>query len=405
MQNAVRIRIVVFLFLCLNGTDIRAQFNTDILETPFRPMDTDSANPVKWQFHNLMLLKNNEYFSNTNPGQTFFGYQTEGSLAFRLAARTELRAGLFLQKDFGNTKFSVVQPTLTLYLRNKGWTAAFGTLNGTVGHRMSDLMYDYDRSFYQRVENGTQIVHSTKNGYSEAFTLWQEATYRGASNQEIMILGGSMRHDFRLTGGKREDRRGWYFRFHEQHILRHRGGQVNSPPPGTNIQTLVNTSFSGRLGYTALRTPHKGAMKGQSVPVSITGEFHVLNSFDFSPAPSQPYDNGHAFYWAVRYESRNLELMANYFRGTEFITACGNALFNSMGYNDPYYTEEIRFRPMYGLKAVFHKRLHEKIMFDFRAENWWDQARNKMEYNYGLFFRYDIGGRVNNPRSWFRNRS
>jgi hypothetical protein len=97
--------------------------------------------------------KNNEYFDTTVEGYTLMGYQVNPYLSYHVAPNVRLDAGVYAQKDFGNEEYSEVKPTLSLKITNGNLGFVFGTLEGSLNHRLIEPLYDFERVLKNRLEN------------------------------------------------------------------------------------------------------------------------------------------------------------------------------------------------------------------------------------------------------------
>lgn len=376
-KKAFLIGFLAFI-LAQNG---KSQLQNHILESPFTSNFDDTTSNTTYKLNLLNLLKNNEYYSNTNPGQTFFGYQLHGNVLFKLHPNIQLSAGLFLQKDFGNNPFKVIQPTLSLYIKQGHWITTFGTLNSATSHQMIDPMYDYDRTFYQRIENGNEVVYKHRKTFFNVWTTWDKATYRYASNYELITVGAHYKKEI-------TNKTNLGIIPSLQATFHHKGGQLVKRPG--NIVTLINTAVGGRI--------FKEINSTKETRLFLDGYF--LNSIDFSPAISQPYKNGHAYFFNAGLNTKKLEMVLSYWEGIEFVSGVGNSLYNSVGLNDPYFFEQQR--RLLGTKLVYKNEFFEMIPIDLRLEVIWDYQRSKIEYNYGFFMRYNLTGNTKDLRKKFQ---
>jgi hypothetical protein len=312
----------------------------------------------------LSYLKNNEYYTPINPGQTWFGMQVLPTVQFRPARPLLFRAGVFMQREYGSTLFTDrILPWFSLAYQTGNWRFQAGNLNSAVNHRMIEPMLDYETAFYRRMEYGMMARRLKQNSEWETWIDWQRNIRRDDPFQERFLVGS--RFNGRLLGGK-----DWQLRLPLHMTLFHAGGQINTGPE-PNVSKL-NTAGGLRLELA----------KGR-----IALETHLLHSFDFSPNPVQPWIDGHAWYSnAVFRVKKNWQITATRWLGTEWQSPVGGPIFGGVNNYDVYLNERVRELWMLRLQHV--REILPGFWFDFRLEPHYDGNLGRMELSHGLFFSY-----------------
>lgn len=81
---------------------------------------------------------------------------------------------VFLQKDFGNNKFRTVIPTYTISYTNSNVKVNFGTLDGSLEHKLIEPMYAIENFIDKRIENGLQIKGKYKRLTYDQWIDWEK---------------------------------------------------------------------------------------------------------------------------------------------------------------------------------------------------------------------------------------
>jgi hypothetical protein len=138
-------KIYLFLLIIFFGFQnlyVQAQLNNKAFENRMVLEPADSGK-LFLGLHFLGFGKNNEYFNTTIDGYTLFGYQLNPYLSYHISKNVRLDAGVYLQKDFGNTNYSQTVPTLSLKVRKDNFNFIFGTLESSLNHQLIEPLYDF----------------------------------------------------------------------------------------------------------------------------------------------------------------------------------------------------------------------------------------------------------------------
>ena len=110
-----------FPFLLLLSTTLSyGQLDNRVFEDRMR-MDQADSNKLFLGIHFLGFGKDNEYDNYNNPiitGYTLFGYQFNPYLSYYITKNIRIDGGIYLQKDFGNSKYTTVAPTFSVKFQN-----------------------------------------------------------------------------------------------------------------------------------------------------------------------------------------------------------------------------------------------------------------------------------------------
>ncbi len=350
--------IVVFLTSFLG---LKSQLSNDIFRVqPAQPS-------TKWgaTFEGLQFLKNNEYFNNINPGVTLFGFQAKGLLHYKLSKDATFSTGLLLQKDFGDAGFlTKAIPLFNFRIENKKWLYNLGNIQPNIQHNLIEPMLNYENLFTQPVEMGVQAKRKTAKMNYDIWLEWKQKLNENTSKQEILVLGQSLENALFHIGSVTLSNPLYLTIFHQ-------GGQaLNTNRP---IATRINSAAGLRL-------------KIQDTAFLL--ESFLLNSFDNSNTPTQPYTNGWASMTNLRFRiKKHHQIALTWWYANEFTSTLGNTMFSNVNLKNPYSNNGVRRLAM--LRYVYSKPiLGSKLWIDFRFEPYYDLDYKKLEFSNGLYFRY-----------------
>ncbi|MGB5927709.1 MAG: hypothetical protein WBH03_06020, partial [Cyclobacteriaceae bacterium] len=255
-------------------------------------------------------FKNNEYFAETVDGYTLFGYQAPVALHYQINGEWSVLGGVYLQKDFGGDGFTEIAPQFSVRYDKGSWFAAFGTLDGSLDHRLIEPLYDFEIRLLDPLENGVQIRYDDRRLFADVWVIWQQVIFPGDDRQEIITGGLSV--DYEVV---RSDN--FSLSFPLQLVLAHEGGQINTANDDP-VFTQSNVAIGARLeGYsegfvTRWGVYPYGVLYGGNIPEGV-----------------YPYESGSGIYINAEAESRWLTLMASYWSGSDYISYQGGDLYNA----------------------------------------------------------------------------
>ena len=169
MSRFLIITLLIFDFSLSFG-----QLDNRVFEDRMK-VDTVDSRKLFLGVNLLGFVKDNEYDNYRNPvitGYTLFGYQLNPYLSYHLNKHIRIDGGIFLQKDFGNSNYTQIAPTLSIKYHNRGFSVIFGNLEGSLNHRLIEPLYDFERVLNNRLENGMQVQMMRDNLFLDAWIDW-----------------------------------------------------------------------------------------------------------------------------------------------------------------------------------------------------------------------------------------
>jgi len=367
------------VFLMLLAVQATAQLNNRSFErsSVINPLDSGRLGAG---INTLGFTKNNEYFNDIADGYTLFGYQLNPYLSYQPLPSVRFDVGIYLQKDFGNNGYEAIEPTYRFEYLKDHVSLIFGTLEGSVSHRLIEPLYDFEKVLVDRLENGFQLKLEKEGLFIDLWADWQNMIYKGDDEQEEVTGGLSISYPLINKGGFEVD-------LPVQAVVFHRGGQIDDNP--NPLQTFVNSAIGADVGL---------SFDGWLKKVRFANYFVYYKDFSFDKLAV--FEDGAGVYLNVAAETDfNLEVMVSYWKGDEFMSIMGGQLYPSVSstFKNPTYIEEERELLIFRL---FHRLpLAENLEVSTRFEPFYDLTNSKFEFSHGFYVNYNIDFKVTKRKS------
>jgi hypothetical protein len=355
---------LLFLALLIISFSGYSQLNNTPFEQRGNVLEADSGK-LFLGLNVLTFGKDNEYFDTTVDGYTLFGYQLNPYLSYHISKNVRLDAGAYAQKDFGNDDYSQVKPTLSLKILNRNYSFIFGTLEGSIHHRLVEPLYDFERALNNRIENGVQFLWMKDDLFLDAWVDWQKMIYFNDTEPERFTAGISINKTLFKSGGFHVD-------LPVQGVAAHQGGQIDI------VNNPVITRYNGAVGLT-LENETSGFISGWGVKAYVVGSNTSSDAF--------AYKDGNGVFINPYLKSKiGLTVMGSYWRGKEFLTIQGNQLYPAIADNYPSRFDEER--TFFMLRFLYAKKLADGLTLTARAEPFYDTYANALEYSFGFYLSF-----------------
>lgn len=356
----------LFLLLLIIPAAAFAQLDNIAFEQRMIVEPADS-NKLFLGINMLGFVKNNEFFDTMIDGYTLFGYQFNPYLSYNISKNARLDAGVYVQKDFGNNEYSEVQPTLSLKIRNNNVNFIFGTLEGSVHHRLIEPLYDFERVLNNRLENGAQIIWMKDNSlFLDAWIDWQKMIYANSSEPERFVAGISFNKTLFTFGNMHVD-------LPLQLVASHEGGQIDT------IDNEVITRFNMAGGLTLEGT-------GPDIIKAWGLKLYAASFNTNANTPVFNEDGAGFFVNPYVHTTFGLTVMGSYWYGDRFLTVQGSPLYTSV--NDQYPLRVDKRREFVMLRFLYDLKVAEGLTLTARAEPFYDTYAESLEYSFGLYLNF-----------------
>lgn len=355
----------LFILFSLISAGAFGQLNNRAFEQRMAVNAADS-NKLFLGVNFLGFFKDNEWFDTTIDGYTLFGYQLNPYLSYNIAKNVRLDAGVYAQKDFGNDDYTDVKPTLSLKItNNRNFKFIFGTLEGSVHHRLIEPLYDFERVLNNRLENGVQVLWMKDDLFLDAWIDWQNMIYFNDIEPERFTAGVS----FNKTLFRRN---GFHIDLPVQGMANHQGGQIDS------VDNPVITMYNGAVGLT-IESESNGFVRAWGLKSYVAG---YNTSSDLLP-----YKDGMGVLINPYVTTKiGLTLMGSYWRANQFLTIQGGDLYPSINKKYPSRVDEER--DFFMLRVLYDLKIADGLILTARAEPFYDTYAEALEYSFGLYLNF-----------------
>lgn len=365
----------VLLILIFCGSLTYGQLKNEIF--------TDSTIYSKYNTKKLGLefspfFKNNEYFKGSQDGQTYIGYQLQGVAMLKISPKALLHLGALATQNYGTQNgFSQVRPIASILYFHKTSTFIAGTLKGAAHHQLIEPLYQMERFYTNRNENGFQYLLKTKKISLDAWLDWEINTNRNINRQEAFVAGFNL-SSFLFERGTANNISNTPTKQHQlkpnlQFVYRHQGpsnGASNDP-----LKTLINSAIG--IDYEFKKN---GVTKWRALS-------YFLDYRDLSISPSLGFLNGWGHFHTLQYSpNKKWDIMLNYWEGTEWHSAIGGAIYQANNPLDNRFPE--RKKQLLFARIHHHFYLDDKLMIDVRFDPHYDFTFNLFAPSYALHIRY-----------------
>ncbi|MBC7382946.1 MAG: hypothetical protein H7296_08115 [Bacteroidia bacterium] len=372
MSSAKKPPVILFKYVCISiclliSYNSRAQVNNLFLYDPITFNAGDSGR-IGFSVINNNYLRNTEYYNNIEVGRTLFGYQLIPSLYYQVNSHIKLQGGLFVRKDFGGDEpYTTVTPTFTLKLKNNNWQILFGTLEGSINHRMVEPMFDIAAYIEKHMENGFQLKHVSDKFFFDTWINWEKFIERGATEKEMLTTGLNLQPKITVTINQ------FSVTPIIQGMLSHRGGQIDKD----SISFYVIANYAAGIRF----------MKQNNTGFISEWRFEpYLLRYSLNDGNIYPFKEGNAIYINATVKAKNLSVMFSYWEGNSYIAPKGSPIYSSLSLDRPGHIEPNRH--LLFIRLFYEKKVFEHISMSARFEPVYDLKNSLLDYSYSLYLTY-----------------
>jgi hypothetical protein len=368
-------RFTLVFFLLIIPICLAAQLNNEMFEQRNLIHESDS-NTLSFNLRTLGYNKNNEYFSKIADGYTLFGYQINPSISYQPTKHTKFDIGLYAQKDFGNNEYSEVAPTFSFSYLMGDAKLVFGTLEGSLSHRLIEPIYDFEKVMVDRLENGIQLVIDNNWLFFDAWLDWQKMLYTGQNDQEELVGGVSMNYILMDKNVK--------ISIPLQLLVKHIGGQIDSSP--LPLQTYTNTAYGIILDF---HNPDINFIE------HLKFDSYYVQYNDFSGEQRRPFQDGSGVYLNMEVRTKfKVEMMVSYWKGHEFLSIQGGQLYPSESSSFKNLSVIEDSRELLILRLMHNLKIADNLTLSSRFEPYFDLINNRFDFSHAFYLNYNTDFRL-----------
>jgi hypothetical protein len=349
------------------------------------------------EFYNLNYIKNNEYFNFIADGYTLLGSQIYPEAIYKHSKDIQIKAGVFILKEFGTDKLNAVIPTFSLDYKHRNHYIRIGNLFARNNHLLIEPMMASEKILSKEViETGIQYQFTNSRLSTDLWMNWEKSIKELDKNREEFSIGFSSNYFLYKKNN-------FSISFPLQFLYYHRGGQINQKHRFENNSENLILNFknlSTGIGFQY--------MLNKENKKSINLEYHFLKHDVNTVKEEFTFDNGSAHYLKAFYKSKRIEAVLGYFLADQFISAKGNDMFQSysLKVNNNYWNGVLdnRYqnhteakRSLLFTKLIYNKNLSSKIKLGIQLEGFYQlndaelqqkhfgNTKNQFDYSYGIY--------------------
>ena len=338
-----------------------------VADNALAPQDSD----IRVSLNAFTFFKNNEYFNKIIEGRTLLGTQINPQLVYYPTKDLRLEAGVFLWKDFGNSVLRQVRPTYRATYTVRRHQFILGNIRPHLNHNYIEPLLNFERLMLNPLEEGLQYRYLGKRLALDVWVNWQRQQYRYSNYQEE--LAGGFSSSYRLGG----DNSRWQVLLPLQFTATHSGGQIDT------LDKPLQTLFNGAVGLDARRK-----LNGPTIQV-LRFSGYVLGFDDYSPTKGQlPFKYGRGLYLNTTLETRYLNVMLSYWRGSRFISPLGGDLYQGLSRTiaDPTFID--RDRRLLLVRLLRDFRIGDATALTVRVEPVYDFNAKLLDFSFGVYLNF-----------------
>jgi len=330
------------------------------------------AGDLRASLNAFVFFKDNEYFNKIIEGYTLYGTHLNPQLTYYPLKNLRLDGGIFLWKDFGNPDLKQVRPTFRATWTTGKQQIIFGNIRSTLHHNYIEPLFNFERVMLNPLEEGIQTRFQGKRLFFDQWVDWQRQQYRYSNYQEE--VAGGLSSSYRVS----PDNSKWHIAIPFQFTAIHRGGQIDT------LDKPLQTVFNGALGLEAryqLAGPTVQALRFNGYGVGYQDYSFTRGLF--------PFRRGWGLYLNGTLETRYVDVMVSYWRGSNFISVLGGDLYQgaSRTVSSPDYIEPERQIVILRLMRDF--RIADAASVTARIEPIFDVNNSSFtDYSFSMYFNF-----------------
>ena len=338
---------IILLLMCSN---VYSQYENSFFDHNKYENTIDSSH-LLFHFDNLSYFRNAEYLSPIDKGSTYIGFQLLPYVQYSINEKAQIYGGINLRYDFGNPEIRSIEPYFKFtYEDVLKHNIIFGSLDGTLQHRMIEPLYDYEKAITDRFEQGLQITKPGKVLDYDIWIDWHDMIYENDPKNEKFVAG----YNFYFNPVNNETDK---LSLNAQGITVHSAGEIdkNSAP------NSVEYNFAYGLEYT-----HRFSDK---TDLFMSG--HVALYEDQSDNLVNGVIDGVGHLGVLRLTHHDYQFVLNYWDSYQYQGPWGEQLYHSLGNKN--WPSALDFRKMLGARVGYEVTIGKSLVF-----------LNRLGFNYNV---------------------
>lgn len=340
--------------------------------TGFYGLVPQTEKRLEIQLNSFQFLRNNEYFTPIQDGETILGGRLTPLLQYHTGKGTSLIAGAFMQLNYGEKGFYELKPVIGI--RQKiatHWQLNLGYLNGAFAHKLREPLLGFESALRRGAEQGIQFQYTKGANFLDIWIDWMEFQKRYGAMPERFTAGVSSQWSLTDSTNKGQ----WYIPF--QVTAYHQGGQLDTlnQPVYTRLNALTG------LGYTQ---KSKGWISEWGIESCVATTKRPTSGATEKQSLS---------FWNHLYAKKGcFELGLSFWQGNHYISNRGGAIYGVVP--EAVSTQLLpneKQRQLLIFRLGYSKALSKGVYLAARAEYFQDLTETgEPPYNYGLYLNANL---------------
>ena len=303
----------------------------------------------------MNFAKNNEHNGDFIQGETYLGYVATPKFIYYPTSNFRFEAGVRLQKYSGISTFSETDPVFSVhYQASEKLSLILGSLNQEDNHHLHEAIFDPERYFKDKGENGVQVLYHSKFFKADTWINWEQFIFRNDPLKEVFTFGLSA--NLRLNKLESD----YSLSIPMQVLFVHRGGEIDSSD--VKKQTIRNLATGICLKKEFSNSRFK----------SLKIEALFLDFNDDSNTKEYGFSYGNAINLRLGLQTTNSNLKIGYWLGDQYNSARGTSLFQSISVFENNYNRQER--NLFTAKYRIHKSIAKGILVGGEVDSYLDTS-------------------------------
>ncbi|MGB1037994.1 MAG: hypothetical protein ACPGYY_05050 [Bacteroidia bacterium] len=363
-------KILTLVFSILLCTNVYSQYENSFFDNDKYEKTIDSSH-LLFHFDNLSYFRNAEYLSPVDKGSTYIGFQAMPYVQYSFNKKAQIYGGFNLRYDFGNPEIRSIEPYFKFtYEDVLKHNIVFGSLNGTLQHKMIEPLYDYEKAITDRFEQGLQITKPGKHLEYDAWIDWHDMIYENDPKNERFVAGYNL-YVNPVNNDKTK------ISLNAQGITVHSAGEIdlNSSP------NSVEYNFAYGLEYTQ--------QLNKNTELFLSG--HASFYEDRSNVKVNGIIDGVGQLGVLRLTHKDYQFVLNYWDSHQYQGPWGEQLYHSYGNKNWPVAND--YRKMIGARVGYEVSIGHHLVFLNRLGFNYNVHPNKLDITMENYLRWHFTGK------------
>lgn len=363
-----KIRILLILGIIILSLGHKATAQEQLQPwSMYAKFDSTKTNNLYFRFEDNSFLWNNEFKSPVTSGYTLIGYHLRPSFQYYFSSNLKIQTGINLLKYTGRGGFSEVHPWFSAeYIATPSLEVIFGGLNNNNNHNLILPLFDQERFFTAKPEEGLQFLYHKGAINAQTWVNWEQFIFKGDPFKEVFTYGLSS--DVQLFSFNNTT-----ISWPLQVIARHHGGEIDTSPD--KMESLGNVA-------TGLQSTTTTDQVIYGIKALFTGYKDLTNT------GLRHYGSGSGLWLEASAAIHNQHFIFNYWSANKYMAPLANSFLLSANYDSPTTLKPHRSLLMGEYRGDFN--ITRGAIFSLGTNAAYDLKESKTSYNW--FFNLVITG-------------